>query len=370
MANSAPKTTQSATPYVTASASGGTFSLNSHTHSVTDNKHTHTFTPAGTVGLSHSSETTGSSTTGVTASSSTPSFTGTAHSHTFTGTSHGHSVNDASHSHAYDKTTSASFSGSSGTTGNPSTNNGGITTTQTTTSSTTPSYKVTDPSVSITDTGHNHSFTPSGSIKNNTSSTSVITDVTYSDTCLTFNIGSVAPVSHSHDFTGTIAYTDKSITGVTANASGTGVSGGAHTHSYDKTTGVTLSNHTHSFTPSGSVNLFYNYGNDQTTLAAEADGRVYTTASTSGISINATTAGGSISNTTAGGSISTPTITVKDPGHTHSYSYTSGASFTGTGGTTSLNASNISINSTTVTAASITQPTITVSGGAHTHEVS
>lgn len=188
--------------------------------------------------------------------------------------------------------------------------------------------------------------------------------------CLTFVVGSVASSSHSHSFTGTSSQTDRAYTGVTGSASGTNVTGGSHAHTYDKTTGVTLGSHTHTYTPSGSVTLYYNYGGTQTVTEANTDGKVYTISSTTGVTVNSATASGSIGTTTAGGSVSTPTITVKDPGHTHSYSYTSGASFTGTGGTTSSNSANVSINSTTVTAASITQPTITVSGGAHTHGIS
>lgn len=95
------------------------------------------------------------------------------------------------------------------------------------------------------------------------------------------------------------------------------------------------------------------------TATTKADGGKSTSATQPTISINGAT---------AGGTVSAPTITITDKGHTHAYTKPTGSgTFTGTEGTTDGGAADIAIGDETVTTASVTQPTISVTDPGHSH---
>ena len=313
------ETSKETTGISAALASDLTLQNTSHSHSITDNGHTHTYDKATSASFTGSAVTSKSATTGIkVAFTKTPGATDAghthtiAHSHTASLDSNGVTITDGGHTHSVNlggiktdigSTSTATGSGKANLTatysGNASfkgtaashshnyeksslsydsTNHSMsivYATTASTSASITPSGSISLPSVSVTDSGHTHSYDKT---------TSVVTTAGQSTTTGSSTTGISAAVTNT-------TVTVSSITAATLSGSS---SANISLNNMELT--VTDPGHTHSVTPSGSVALSY---------TSTASGK-----SATGISVNS----GSLASDASAKAV---TINITDNGHTH-----------------------------------------------------
>lgn len=296
---------------------------------------------------------------------------------TLQNTSHSHGVTDSGHTHTYDKTTSASFTGSAVTSQSAATGikvafaktPGATDAGHTHSIAHSHTASLDSNGVTITDGGHTHSVNLGG-IKSDIGSTSTATGSgkanltaiydgkpsfqgtknthshNYEKSYLTYD-----STNHSMSMTyGVAASTSADITpSGSITLPSISVTDSGHTHSYDKTTSVV--------TTAGQSTTT---GSSKTGISAAV-----TSTSVTVSSITATTLSGSSS---ANISLSNMELTVTDPGHTHSVTPSGSVALSYTSTASGKSATGVSVNSGTLASnASAKAVTINITDNGHTH---
>lgn len=304
------------------------FSGTAHSHSITDKSHHHSYTKTtGATFTGTKDLKTAGSGTGITATSSQPSFTGSAHNHGVTDNGHSHTAAVSSgnvqiNAAASDSTNYYYLQSGGG-------------------------------SSSFTGTAHNHGITDNGHTHTYSKATSV-------------SIGGVGDHSHTYSYRKTEpsynASTETLTLTVTSPSGSTGSAGGhSHTTSigYDDATttnsktGIGINNATAGGTVSTTVydpHFGIRNGNQYTAIK----NAFLFALSNTGVTVNSAKTGISINNATAGGSVGTPTITIKDPGHTHTYTPAGSVGLSSAAANTTDSATGITATNATTAGGSVT----------------